>query len=254
MYDFGAPSSATKSENSTLKIRIKSFQLSSTPVTNAQFFEFVKSTNYITDAEKSMGSSYYEENRGWQIDSKRTWKKPQGPDSNFKKLLDHPVVCITYNDAKAFCKWANVRLPSEIEWEYACKLGKTNSVSVNIHQDDTQKTNYQDTFITTSPVKYFGSNKLGLYSMLGNVWELCEDNYRYNIYQWKLVQEEYTQLPYLGKTMTDSDNDENTISKVIKGGSFLCSEKYCFGYQSNARQFANQNEAFFHIGFRVANK
>lgn len=202
--------------------------MSATPITNEQFSQFIKATNYTTIAE-SEGATYFDSVLGWQIDLSRNWKQPQGKNSSISDKMDHPVVCVTYIDALAYCKWAKVRLPTEIEWEYACELEKHSTDSMNILR--AHPNNSSDTFTYTSPVRYFSPTKKGFYCQLGNVWEICEVS-------------EYS------KSNT-SEVNQSTSMKVIKGGSFLCTKEYCHGFESNARQIIPENEAFFHVGFRV---
>jgi len=232
----------------SIEIEVNAFQISSTPITNEMFAHFVEATNYVTEAETAFGSAYLSLENEWKIEKARNWRHPNGSTSDYKSLLKHPVVCVTYNDALAYCDWANVRLPSEIEWEYACELGKTTTTKINIAQTDKSNDKSQDTYLFTSPVKAFPSNSLGLYDMLGNVWEICEDNYHPEIHEVLLKRKSKpSQRAFLGNTV-----NSNVITKVIKGGSFICNKDFCHGYRSDARQSVAQNEAFFHIGFRVA--
>lgn len=205
--------------------------MSATPITNEQFSQFVKATNYTTIAEKE-GATYFDPDFGWKIDVNRNWKHPQGKNSSITNRMDHPVVCVAYVDALEYCTWAKVRLPTEIEWEYACELENHSVENMNILR--TNPIHSLDTFNYTSPVRYFDSSQKGLFCQLGNVWEMCE-------------------VTESSKSNTN-EVDQPTSMKVIKGGSFLCTKEYCHGFESNARQFIPINEAFFHVGFRVVRK
>lgn len=212
-------------EGDSHSIKVNAFEMSATPITNEQFFQFISATGYTTIAEKE-GATYFDSRLGWQIDLDRNWIQPQGKNSSIVDKMNHPVVCISYLDALEYCKWTKVRMPTEVEWEYACELEIHSVDNMNILRSANNET--KDTFNFTCPVRYFSSTKNGIYGQLGNVWELCEDV--------SLIKE----------------NDSNSTSfKVIKGGSFLCTKEYCHGYQSNARQTIPKNEAFFHVGFRV---
>jgi hypothetical protein len=131
-----------------------------------------------------------------------TWRYP-----GFKQPDEHPVVCVTWNDAKAFCDWLgskeNVayRLPTEAEWEYACRAGTTfpyftgndeRSLQGHAHISNLAtaaanplivvSADWNDGFPFTAPVGQFKPNALGLYDMHGNVWEWCADWYRHDYY------------------------------------------------------------------------
>lgn len=246
-FEFGTDNK-NAAESPNIEIEVNAFQLSTTPITNEMFARFVEATNYVTEAETAFGSGYLSLENEWKIERARNWRHPNGLTSDYKSLLKHPVVCVTYNDALAYCEWANVRLPSEIEWEYTCELGKTNSTKINIAQTDKSNVRANDQYLYTSPVKAFSPNSLGIYGMLGNVWEMCEDNYHPEIHDLLLKRKSQpSQHAFLGNTV-----NSKIVSKVIKGGSFICSSDYCYGYRSDARQSVAQNEAFFHVGFRVA--
>lgn len=195
-------------------------------MTNAQFQRFVSETGYITDAEKdNYGGAVYVNNE-WKILPDANWKHPRGKSTNIERILDHPVVQVTYNDAIAYCNWAKVRLPSEKEWEYACLEGKTVQTEININHSNGGETDLQDGFMFTSPVKEFKSNELNVYGMLGNVWEITASAFNLNTH-----------------------NSSPTF--VMKGGSFLCDAIYCKGYTPESRQSIAKNDAYFHVGFRV---
>ena len=205
---------------------LKAFEMASTPVTNAQFQQFVTETGYITEAEKdNYGGAVYVNNE-WKILPDANWRHPRGKASSIDDILDHPVVQVTYNDAIAYCRWSKVRLPSEREWEFACIEGKTKQEKININHATDSEADLIDGFMFTCPVKEFPPNDLKIYGMLGNVWEITASAYVNN--------------PTISH-----------MTFVMKGGSFLCDETYCKGYTPESRQEIAKNEAYFHMGFRV---
>ncbi|MCG8315321.1 MAG: formylglycine-generating enzyme family protein [Pseudomonadales bacterium] len=169
------------------------FAMGQTPVTVGQFKAFVSSTGYKTDAERNSADLEGCLTKQLKGDS---WKNP-----GFEQTDAHPVVCISWNDAKSYVAWLsnktgfNYRLPSESEWEYAASAGTNNKYGFG---DDVKKAceyaNVEDETIAgkldripwfankcndgamfTSPVASYKPNLFGLYDMYGNVLEWMED-------------------------------------------------------------------------------
>jgi len=176
--------------------------------------------------------------------------------SNFKGE-DHPVEQVSWYDAVEFCQRLSrltghrYRLPSEAEWEYACRAGTTTP----FHFGETITTdlaNYRGTDDksgsygrgpkgmyrkTTTPVNYFHpvANAFGLCDMHGNVWEWCQDGWHEN----------YDGAPVDGSAWLDA---ENAGYKMLRGGSWILVPGYC---RSAFRIYFNPGDRFDYIGFRV---
>lgn len=240
-FFFGADN-ASEAEGPLVMCRMESFQLSITEISNEQFEIFVEETGYLTNAETKGGMVFNDE---WKLMKTANWRMPEGKVLDREKWKNLPVVQISYLDALAYCTWAEYRLPTEIEWEYASKLGKSSSVQMNI-------TSAESTYSKTMNVRSLGKNKLGVYHQSGNVWEWCLDSYNSEIHdKLQLISTTESFDPFQGRSFDPEKIDAKDTLRVIKGGSFLCQKGYCAGYRPEARQSAEQSEAYFHVGFRV---
>jgi formylglycine-generating enzyme required for sulfatase activity len=131
-------------------VTLKSYYIDTTTVTNAQFRAFVRKTKFKTESEvfqwsfvldnlateevKATKPQSVDNAPQWLAVMGAYWRKPEGAGSNIKEREDHPVVHISWNDAKAYCKWAGKRLPSEAEWEVGARSGVVPSVeSLNLY-------------------------------------------------------------------------------------------------------------------------
>jgi sulfatase modifying factor 1 len=222
---------------------LKAWCLDSHLVTVAQFREFVKNTGHQTEAEKFGNSGVFQFDKGeWQMVDSANWKNPAGPKSEPAKD-NHPVTQVSWNDAKAYCKWLGKRLPTEFEWEAAARYkngglkyswglhyaGKANIWNGSFPDINTK----EDGFLTTSPVGYFGNSISGLTDMGGNVWQWCEDEY----------------LPYPGY---QGHWETEAGAKAMRGGSFLCDSTVCHGFRVTARSYSTPETSLMHVGFRCA--
>ena len=177
----------------------KGFYLGSHEVTVGQFKRFVQELKYQTDAEKDGKGAWGLDNTTGKfvLDAKYTWRNP-----GFEQTDDHPVVNVSWTDAVAFCRWLShrekktYRLPTEAEWEYACRARTATAYSFgddpeglatagNI-ADATARGKFpawtlgimaKDGHAFSSPVGQFKPNAFGLHDMHGNVWEWCADWY-----------------------------------------------------------------------------
>lgn len=281
------------------QVRVKGFWMDETEVTNAQFAEFVEATGYVTQGEKSFSPEDYpnappealkagsllfkktdapvpldNHTRWWEFIPGADWRHPFGPGSSIEGKEDHPVVCISWDDAQAYAKWAGKRLPTEAEWEFAARGGLENTSYVwgdeflpegnhhaNLWQGDFPHENTaEDGFATTSPVKSFPPNGYGLYDISGNVWEFVQDWYDPDYY---IRSPEINPLGPTRDQVLDPSRRiragsdarrqlATTPHKVIRGGSYLCNDCYCKGYRPSARQISDMITSTNHTGFRCA--
>lgn len=282
------------------RVRLHGFWMDRTEVTNAEFAKFVKETGYVTTAERpvdweqlkkdlpadtekpsddklkpgsltlnpspSAASSHcISPEQIWQWTNGADWKHPKGPGSSIKGLQNHPVVHVSFDDAKAYCQWAKKRLPTEAEWEYAARGGLDGMVytwgddavspdKANIFQGQfPQKNTAEDGYESTSPAKSFPANNFGLYGMAGNVWEWCADFYKPNTYA-EQVQKAGADAIIIQPVGPDEGWDprhpNSTNLRVQRGGSFLCHNSYCTSYRPSARMSCTADSGSAHVGFR----
>jgi formylglycine-generating enzyme required for sulfatase activity/serine/threonine protein kinase len=195
----GASANFVKSEGSQpRKVAIRrGFWVGRTEVTIGQWKQFAAATNLPTDGEKKGESYTYDPStKSWSTVKGACWKNP---NFGFPMKDSHPVSCISWNDAMAFCEWlqkrelaegrlpsgAKIRLPTEAEWEYACRGGKqgTKFWWGDTKEDGDGRLNWKwkpDAVQFVTEVDHFGPqgrNGFGLADMLGNVWEWCQDGF-----------------------------------------------------------------------------
>ena len=198
------------------RVYVDGYYMDETEVTNEEFEKFVKATGYVTVAEQKptkeefptandedliAGSAVFTPTlsavnlnnflQWWRYEPGADWRHPEGPRSSIKGKEKYPVVHVVYEDAQAYAKWAGKRLPTEAEWEFAARGGKTGNLyawgnnlkpkgkfQANIYQGQfpiKDGDTGEDGFKGIAPVKQYVPNAYGLYDMAGNVWEWVHD-------------------------------------------------------------------------------
>ena len=259
------------SEQPQHKVRItKPFCIGKYNVTRAQFQQFVENTAYRTEAEvDGKGGGGYTEGENPPLAKKPSfnWR-----NTGFPQEDDSPVVNVSWNDAILFCRWLSkkegktYRLPSDAEWEFACRAGTTTRFAMGNRPDDlvnvaniadlayfamldggtssaeaTERRrvmgmmlNGNDHYAFTSPVGRFKPNAFGLYDMQGNAATWCGD--------W--FEADY----YAHSPLDDPQGPRSGNVRLVRGGSWQFIPVYC----RSAARFAyppSSHESF--LGFRV---
>ena len=259
-FQMGSPETdkdAEDDEKPQHRVRItRPFYLGVHEVTRGQFRRFVDDSGYQTEAEKDGkgGRGWNEAANKFEQNPRYTWR-----EAGFEQTDLHPVVNVSWNDAVAFAEWLGkkegktYRLPTEAEWEYACRAGTTTRyfcgddpeglAEVGNIADATAREKYpdwnaiaaRDGFVYTSPVGRYRPNAWGLHDMHGNVWEWCWDWYGKDFYKASRVDDPAGPLEAAGR--------------VIRGGGWSGSPRDC---RSADRSWYAPVGRFSSLGCRLA--
>jgi sulfatase modifying factor 1 len=277
-------------ESPAHSVTVSGFWIDRTQVTNAAFRRFVKATGYVTVAERTPeaerypgalpemlvpGSVVFRQPPGrvplgshyawWDWLPGADWRHPDGPGSSLHGRERHPVLHVAWEDVAAYAAWAGKALPTEAEWEVACRgghdgwpyawgteLAPKGRMLANYWQGEFPWHNLAlDGFERTAPVGSFPPNGYGLLDMIGNAWEWTAD--------WA-TNRHAVGSPCCGapvdprggspEASVDATDPAAIPRKVLKGGSWTCAENYCQRYRPAARMPHPLDTGTNHLSFR----
>ena len=233
------------------EVTLDEFWIDQTEVTNEQFANFVDETDYVTVAEvEGSGWVWVDTGEGWDDTEGADWRHPYGPGSDLTGLDQHPVVLVTWDDAKSYCDWVGGRLLTEAEWEYAAR-GGNNFIYPWGNQFESENLNFcdvncpfewrdesvDDGYEYTAPIRSYpqGDSWVGASDMATNVLEWVNDTY----------DSEY----YANSPVYNPEGSTINKFKVLRGGSWFSN---AFNSRSTDRYDLDPSARGGNIGFRCA--
>ncbi|MDD8025795.1 MAG: formylglycine-generating enzyme family protein [Acidobacteriota bacterium] len=229
VFDMGS-NSGDPDEKPIHRVSVNGFWIGKYEVSVGQWRQFSTETGYKTEAEKS-GGAYVLVGKEWKMNPGAYWDKP-----GFGQTDEHPVTCVSWNDTQHYIEWINkredtdkYRLPTEAEWEYACRAGSTGSR----YGDQGEIAWYWDNSGQSAhSVGKKKGNAFGLYDMLGNVWEWCLDLYG----------------PYSSGFTSNPAGASSGSNRIFRGGSWAY---YTQLLRSSDRGYEMPSCRYVNIGFRL---
>ncbi|HKC56625.1 MAG TPA: formylglycine-generating enzyme family protein [Vicinamibacterales bacterium] len=279
---------ATRDARPIHQVYVDGFWMDTTVVTNAEFARFADATGYVTVAERTPRAEDFPgappENlvagsvvfappdhrvplnnylQWWSYEPGASWRHPEGPRSDLRGRERYPVVQVAYEDAEAYARWADKRLPTEAEWELAARGGLSGKPYVwgdefrpggrwmaNTHQGQFPMTDTgEDAHVGLAAVGLYPANGYGLYDMAGNVWQWVSDWYRPDYYAQLARQGTIARNPRGPASSFDPD-EPSQPKRAMRGGSFLCTDQYCSRYIVGTRGKGEVSSGANHLGFR----
>ncbi len=250
---FGGSADHCRDEHPRHAVTIEQpFYLAVQEVSVGQFRAFVEATGYRTGAERQGWAFAYQDGQARRVEG-LSWRSP-----GFAQTEEHPVTCVNWHDATRFCRWLRTvearpyRLPTEAEWEYACRAGTTAVYWWGDEPDTTGRvanvadaahvkpgSSYavmpmDDGHLHTAPCGRYQPNAWGLHDMIGNVCEWCDDA--------------YGPYPDAG-AHAEAPSLRANAGRVLRGGSWYNVSYYC---RVAYRFSLPPGDAYTNAGFRVA--
>ncbi|MBN4004905.1 MAG: formylglycine-generating enzyme family protein [Nostoc sp. LPT] len=288
-FKMGSDNSSFVEERSPGDVTVTNFCIDKYEVKNAQFGEFVKSTGYVTVAERPLSQEQFpdlpDEQRlpgslvfemakpgvkqvsflsWWHWTTGANWQHPFGPDSalaqpaaGIASKSNYPVVHIAYEDALAYAKWSGKSLPTEAQWEYAARGGLDGATYAWGNEYSEHRANtWQGIFpiFNTKADGHLGIAPVGSFAPNGyGLYDMTG-----NVWEWTT---DFFQVGHdrkshqinpiaLNQSFDPKKPDESKLH-VIKGGSYLCAPNYCSRFRPAARESESPDTGTTHIGFRL---
>lgn len=221
----------SEAERPVREVYLEDFWMDETPVTNHQFLEFVRETNYRTDAERC-GAAWGFQHGKYSLIKGLSWCA-----FATENRAEHPVVLVSWYDAAAFANWAGKELPTEAQWEKSARGGLIGQPYPWGEQspDNTMCgfAGQPSEVPCTTEVKSFAPNGYGLYDMVGNVWQWCSEPYG----------------PYGSPlSVVTSDYSEARTLRVRRGGAWNVIQP--FRLRCSNRGALEERSAVPNVGFR----
>jgi len=248
-------------------VMVDSFAIDLHPVTNRDFAEFVEDTGWTTFAEIPPDPKDYpgappemlqpaslvftpppgpvplhDIRAWWHYLNGANWRNPRGPGTTLDGLWDHPVVHVAWADVAAYARWAGAEIPTEAEWEYACRAGSETAYCFGDSEEllGEYAWYHANSKGSSQIVGTKTPNNWGLHDMHGNVWEWCADVYDAKYYR-----------RFAGRTAVDPVGPAGGVGsqRVLRGGSWGSNAVYC---RSADRSRFSPDYRYYYLGFRLA--